>query len=57
VNQLEDDLRLEFGVEMPVADWLSQDKSLYEETLRDRILEKVEETYKSKEDQYGQARI
>lgn len=53
VNQLEDDLRLEFGVEMPVADWLSQDKSLYEETLRDRILEKVEETYKSKEDQYG----
>jgi len=53
VNQLEDDLRLEFGVEMPVADWLSQDKSLYEETLRDRILENVEETYKSKEDQYG----
>jgi len=53
VNQLEDDLRLEFGIEMPVSQWLADDKSLYEETLRDRILDKVEETYKSKEEQYG----
>ena len=53
VDQLEDDLRLEFGIEMPIAEWLAEDKSLYEETLRDRILEKVEETYKSKEEQYG----
>ncbi len=53
IDQLEDDLRLEFGVEMPVKQWLAEDKSLYEETLRDRILEKVEETYKAKEEQYG----
>ena len=53
VNQLEDDLRLEFGIEMPVSQWLDEDKSLYEETLRDRILEKIEDTYKSKEEQYG----
>lgn len=53
VNQLEDDLRLEFGIEMPVAEWLAEDKSLYEETLRDRIFEKVEETYKAKEQQHG----
>jgi len=53
IDQLEDDLRLEFGVEMPVTQWLADDKSLYEETLRDRILEQVEDTYKSKEEQYG----
>jgi len=53
VAQLEDDLRLEFGVELPVTKWLEDDKSLYEETLRDRILEGVEETYTAKEDQYG----
>ncbi len=53
IDQLEDDLRLEFGVEMPVSQWLDEDKSLYEETLRDRILEKVEETYTAKEEQYG----
>ncbi|MFT4636433.1 MAG: preprotein translocase subunit SecA [Arenicella sp.] len=53
VGQLEDDLRLEFGIEMPVTEWLAEDKSLYEETLRDRILDKVEETYKAKQDQYG----
>ena len=53
VGQLEDDLRLEFGVELPVSDWLSNDKSLYEETLRDRILEEIETTYQAKEEQYG----
>ncbi len=53
VNQLEDDLRLEFGIDLPVGQWLSDDKSLYEESLRDRIFDKVEETYKDKEQQYG----
>ena len=53
IGQLEDDLRLEFGIEMPVTEWLAEDKSLYEETLRDRILDKVDETYKDKEEKYG----
>jgi len=53
VDQLEDDLRLEFGVELPITQWLNEDKALYEETLRDRILEQVDAAYKSKEEQYG----
>ena len=53
IDQLEDDLRLEFGVSLPVANWLEEDKSLYEETLRDRILEEVEGVYKAKEEKYG----
>lgn len=53
LDQLEDDLRLEFGLEVPVKEWLSADKSLYEETLRDKILEAVELAYKDKEKKYG----
>lgn len=53
LEQLEDDLRLEFGAELPVASWLEEDKSLYEETLRDRIVETVDKAYEMKEAQYG----
>lgn len=53
VSQLEDDLRLEFGVELPVGRWLDEDSKLYEETLRDRIQDSVEEAFKAKEAQYG----
>jgi preprotein translocase subunit SecA len=53
VDQLEDDLRLEFGIDLPVGQLLADDKSLYEETLRDRIFDEVEAMYKSKEEKYG----
>ena len=53
IEQLEDDLRLEFGINVPVEQWLAEDKSLYEETLRDRIVDTVDQAYKSKEEQYG----
>lgn len=53
VAQLEDDLRLEFGIDLPVAQLLADDKGLYEETLRDRIFEEVEAMYKGKEEKYG----
>jgi len=53
IDQLEDDLRLEFGVELPVNKWLAEDKSLYEETLRDKILDEVDALYTAKEEQYG----
>ncbi len=53
LEQLEDDLKLEFGLDLPVAQWLEEDKSLYEETLRDKILDQIEEAYAGKETQYG----
>jgi len=53
IEGLEDDLRLEFGLDLPVKKWLDEDKGLYEETLRDRILDGVEDAYKAKETQYG----
>ena len=54
IDQLEDDLRLEFNADIPVSKWLQQDKNLYEETLRDRILDTIDEAYQAKEQQYGQ---
>ena len=53
IDQLEDDLRLEFGAELPVKQWLEQDKSLYEDTLRDKILDEVDSLYQAKEEKYG----
>ncbi len=53
LDQLEDDLRLEFGAQLPVSSWLEEDKSLYEETLRDRIVESIDKAYEMKEAQYG----
>ena len=53
LEQLEDDIRHEFNLDLPVAKWLEEDKSLYEETLRDRIVDAVDDAYKAKESQYG----
>ena len=53
IEQLEDNLKHEFNVELPISQWLEEDKSLYEETLRDRILDSVDDAYKAKEEEYG----
>ena len=53
IEQLEDDLRLEFNISLPVQQWLDDDKSLYEETLRDQIHEHVVQAYKNKEAEFG----
>ena len=53
IDQLESDLKLEFNVELPVASWLDEDKSLYEETLRERILDSVDDAYNAREEEYG----
>lgn len=54
IDLLEDDLKLEFGVELPVKQWLAEDKRLYEEVLRDKIAEAIEDNYKAKEQKYGE---
>ncbi|MCL4166713.1 UNVERIFIED_CONTAM: hypothetical protein GTU68_038840, partial [Idotea baltica] len=53
IDQLEDDLTLEFNIDLPVKRWLDEDKSLYEETLRDRIHDSIDELYADKEKKYG----
>ncbi len=53
VPELEQHLEAEFGIELPIGQWLEADTSLHEEPLRARILESVENTYRAKSEQVG----
>jgi preprotein translocase subunit SecA len=53
VAGLQEALMQEFGAEMPVGEWLEQDHSLHEETLRERIMEHMEAAYAEKEQLAG----
>ena len=53
VSALEDVLNREFGLEMPIQQWLDEDDKLHEETLRERIIEEAEKAYKAKEAEIG----
>jgi len=45
---LEKQLESEFGLDLPVAQWLDEDTGLHEETLRARIVEAVQAAYDEK---------
>ncbi len=45
---LENALLVEFGESLPVQQWLDADKTLYEESLRERIVAAVAESYAAK---------
>ncbi|BFU60301.1 MULTISPECIES: preprotein translocase subunit SecA [Rodentibacter] len=49
IKGLEERLRQEFGMELPIAHWLEEDSNLHEENLRERIVEIAEEEYQEKE--------
>ncbi len=50
---LEEKLRSEFAVDLPVRQWLEQDEKLHEETLKQRISETIDQMYKEKEEMVG----
>ncbi|PYF84476.1 protein translocase subunit secA [Marinomonas alcarazii] len=50
---LEDKIRNEFGLELPIAKWVEEDKKLYEEPLRQKILDAFVEDYQAKEQVAG----
>ena len=45
---LEKQLEGEFGLTLPIAQWLDEDGSLHEETLRERIVTSVQDAYDEK---------
>jgi preprotein translocase subunit SecA len=53
VAGLQEALMQEFGADMPIGEWLEQDHSLHEETLRERIIERMETAYAEKEQLAG----
>ena len=54
VDGLEKSLETEFATPIPVQQWLEEDKSLYEETLRERIAKLLNENYLAKATQVGE---
>lgn len=53
VQGLEDRLRADYLLDLPIAKWLEEDDKLYEESLREKIHEAVSSAYSEKEEQVG----
>ncbi|PJG82952.1 preprotein translocase subunit SecA [Caviibacterium pharyngocola] len=53
VPALEQRLKQDFALDLPVAHWLEENNALHEETLRERIVEAATEEYKRKEGLVG----
>ncbi|WP_339511312.1 preprotein translocase subunit SecA [Pseudomonas sp. RL_15y_Pfl2_60] len=51
VTGLESAIYTGFGINLPIQQWLDDDHKLYEETLRERILQALIEAYNEKEEQ------
>ncbi|PKM33640.1 MAG: preprotein translocase subunit SecA [Gammaproteobacteria bacterium HGW-Gammaproteobacteria-12] len=51
VAGLESTLQSDFGIKLPIQQWLDEDDKLYEETLRERILAELLSAYNEKETQ------
>jgi preprotein translocase subunit SecA len=49
VSGLQEALASEFGLHLDITGWLEADDTLHEETLRERIIEAIENAYKEKE--------
>jgi preprotein translocase subunit SecA len=53
VKGLEERLKNDFDLDMPIAEWLDKEPELHEETLRERIMAKAREDYLRKEEVVG----
>lgn len=53
VKSLEERLKSDFALELPVQEWLDNDDKLFEETVRERIYEEVVKAYELKEKTVG----
>lgn len=53
IAELQNYLATEFNLVAEVQQWLDEDKSLHEESLREKIQQALEEAYKDKEEQAG----
>ena len=50
---LERQMEAEFGVILPIAAWLEEDKTLHEDSLRERLIESVQSAYDEKSETVG----
>jgi len=55
IKELEDDLRAELNLDLPVQRWLDEDDRLHEEALRTRILQALKDAYRQRCEAVGDA--
>ena len=53
ISGLEERLKNDFDLELPIQKWLDEDDSLHEETLRERVVEEAVRVYGEKEEAVG----
>lgn len=53
IEGLQERLKNDFDLELPIKEWLDKEPELHEETLRERILQSAVETYQRKEEVVG----
>lgn len=53
VAGLEKELEMNFGLPLPIAKWLEEDTMLHEETLREKVVAAVQESYDAKCERIG----
>ncbi|VAW91827.1 Protein translocase subunit SecA [hydrothermal vent metagenome] len=53
ISGLESAMEDEFGITLDVKEWLKADDSLHEESLREKVLQEVEQAYEQKEEESG----
>lgn len=53
VPGLEKHLQAEFGLHLPIGQWLEEDKKLYEDSLREKILTELQAAYDEKCERFG----
>jgi len=53
VPGLEEAMRRDFGLELPIAKWLDEDGSLNEKSLRERLIKETDAAYNLKKEQIG----
>jgi len=55
VAGLEERLRADFAIELPLQKWLDEDDAMHEEVLRERVQTALADAYKAKEAQVGES--
>jgi preprotein translocase subunit SecA len=53
IDGLEAAIKSDFALDLPIQQWLDEDDKLYEETLREKILEALLDAYREKEEAAG----
>ncbi|MGF1738517.1 preprotein translocase subunit SecA [Photobacterium satsumensis] len=53
IQGLEERLKADYDMELPIQEWLDSEEKLYEEALRERIVEQAVEIYRHKEEVVG----